>query len=575
MGGSYPPLSVQSLPLTDVFRSFLPVLENCEGGTRTAWALNLLCRLCGQLTGGMDPRELPADCTQLRTAFDNVSQDMSPQVKSKALLLLRRMLQANPACEDVLRCFPRRVIIAPDPVRRQGRLVREDAIPAEMKAEWMRELFGDILCHPSSGGWKTSASARQNLSMLHKFLRSTSLTDAENREAFELKVRALSRTEVEEMCSRFTDQLCASTQSAKSYLVVFNLFFHRFYTVITEPLTAACRKRRILTLEQLDRELSSSAGSSLRGGMRTAPYLSSEEVDRLCSIASGTPREALIVGLLSTTGLRRRGLLNIRITDVAQIGADRKWMSDKGGRTMEKGRKVRTFPIFPGVQPLVEAWLNTSEASGGRMVSPSPYLFPSQRTDNGQMSVSCLDRLFKGICKRAGIDPSKAHPHIMRHTCAHRLLEMGNTSRQIAAYIGHSSSATTEKYYLRDTTENITDSMNLPWAPDVSAAAATTAPQRAKKTALRAAQPSVAPATPKAVTALVSQATDTVSSTTPKAVTVVAPYSEHHEVYEPPRKKPTRDMLRELLAIRQQRDGASVTTDSGLLVPTTAASGQP
>ena len=212
-------------------------------------------------------------------------------------------------------------------------------------------------------------------------------------------------------------------------------------------------------------------------------------------------------------GMRRRGLLNIKVPDVAQRNDDGKWVADIGGRTIEKGRKNRTFPIFPGVRILLEKWLNTSEVEGGRPHSPSPYLFPSEKTDNGQMSVSTLDRLFRKLCQECNIEKSMSHPHILRHSCAHRLLEMGNTSRQIAAYLGHSSASTTEKYYLRDTTENITSTMNLPWAD----------PKKESK--------------PDASEPPLNISLQTLSN----------------EDQPSKKKKPSRDLLREVLALRQQQ----------------------
>lgn len=78
------------------------------------------------------------------------------------------------------------------------------------------------------------------------------------------------------------------------------------------------------------------------------------------------------------------------------------------------------------------------------------------------MSVETLGHVFQKICVRVGIPKKFSHLHVMCHTCAHRLLEEGNTARRIAAYIEHSSSKTTEKYYLKDSTENITNTMQKP-----------------------------------------------------------------------------------------------------------------
>lgn len=430
-----------------VYATLFSIADRFEGTTRTSWALNLLVKICLRASGGIDPKDLPRDTRTLREAFDEATSGMSHQVKKKAVFILRQMLAGDVSLAGLLHYFPRRANTTTDPVNRQKHVVEEDSIPAKLKPEWLREVFRRLLAHPKSRNWKTSASAKQNICMTHKFLRTTDLLDSADVETFEERIRGLEPSQIAKWCLDFTDTLC-TPRSAKGYFKICNHFFHAVYGVLPSPLTASTRKRRVLTLQELDDHLSSNGSSHRTGGGNNHTYLTVEETDRLiASSLSSSIRDSLIVTLLSTTGLRRRGLLNIQVTSVASRDEKGRWTSDTGGQTLEKGRKIRTFPLFPSVQEHLEKWLNTIPAEGGRPWGPSPYLFPSDRVDNGQMSTSTLMRIFVRLCTNAGIDKARAHPHILRHSCAHRLLEAGNTARQIAAYIGHSQSSTTEKFW--------------------------------------------------------------------------------------------------------------------------------
>ena len=309
--------------------------------------------------------------------------------------------------------------------------------------------------------------------MVHRFLRCSGLLDFEDFDAFRRHLATLSAEVVRDTCAAFTDRLCTSTQSAHAYVRVFNLLFVDVFGVVPHRFTVPRRKHRIISLQELDDMLSTASSGRLDGRMPRTDHYTQPETERLLAAAARLGlRDHLAVALLVTTGLRRRGLLNIRVADVATRAVDDGvWQSDVAGRTREKGGKTRSFPIFPSVQCALERWLNTAAANGGRPPGPSPYLFPSGTGDAGQLSPSALSRAFRQVCGHAGLADHRAHLHALRHSCAHRLLDSGNTPRQIAAYLGHTSASTTEKYYLRETPTEVTRNMQLPpdWIPAVHA----------------------------------------------------------------------------------------------------------
>lgn len=454
-------VSVPSVP--SAYALFLAAVRHQEGGARTGWALNLMRELCQKITNGEDPAALPADAKELWRGVSSVLQPLTPQMKRKGLRLLRVMLGAVPGLAAVLRAFPIRVRDTPDPVQRRRHLVREDMMPAALRGTWRAELMDRILEHPASATWRTSLSARQTLGMVHHMLRTMGLTSCSSLGEFDELVAGLDVEDLSRRCREFCSNHCNTAARAGHYTRIQNLVFHEVLGLLPKALKPRANRKKVRTLQELDAALSDSSGRG-NGGREGPPvrFLTVEQCRALEEACGDVLRSQLIVRLLLTTGLRRQGLVNIRIMDVAvwneQAG---RWEVEAAGKTLEKGCKERSFPLFDDVQELLDRWLN-----GGRPASPSRYVFPSAVTNNGQMSAETLKKMFRGLCKRAGLPRDVSHLHAMRHTCAHRLLDEGNTARQIAAYIGHSSAATTEKFYLKDRVENITQGMTVPasWA---------------------------------------------------------------------------------------------------------------
>lgn len=305
--------------------------------------------------------------------------------------------------------------------------------------------------------------------MVHRFLRCVGLLNFDDFPSFREHIHNLAAQTIQEMCAAFADRLCASSNSARAYVRIFNIMFVDVFNVVPHRFIVPRRRHRIISISELD-DMLSTTSSTIGGGSAGLPrtdHFTASETDQLISAAAQCGlRDHLMVTLLATTGLRRRGLLNIRTIDVAKLSENSNmephWDADVAGNTREKGGKTRSFPLFPNVQALIEKWLNTNEHNGGRPYGPSPYLFPSGTGDKGQLSVSAIGNAFRRVCQKAGLADHRAHLHAMRHSCAHRLLDSGNTPRQIAAYLGHSSASTTEKYYLRENPTDVTKKMHLP-----------------------------------------------------------------------------------------------------------------
>lgn len=444
--------------------------KTIDKGRRISWALNLLAKFCEIAGCPAHPENLPNDSQLLRGAFDSCMPTASRQMLTMGIKTLRTLICADERCSNLLALLPRFRRKEPiNVIARHTHVVVDDSLPKGCTA-WMKELLKDIMEHPASQKWRTSRCANQNLHLIHRFIRCTRLNDSQSKEHFISKIEEMSEAEVRSICEEFSDKFCSTTASARRYLGVFNHLFYRLWCKVPRQINMPAKKRKLYSLEELDARLSQSTRSSATGKMgESQDYFDETELSSIRMAAASGPlehrlRDTLIVGILETTGLRRMGLLNIQLNNIAEYCEETEtWVAMSFGRTLTKGKIFHRFQVYPILKRQLEEYLNSPETQGGRPCGPSPFLFPSSNIDQGQMSASTLNRIFKEICARAGFQNDKrCHLHAMRHSCAHELYEKGNSSRQISLVLGHRSQQITEKVYLRDTVERGCANMKLP-----------------------------------------------------------------------------------------------------------------
>ncbi len=165
----------------------------------------------------------------------------------------------------------------------------------------------------------------------------------------------------------------------------------------------------------------------------------------------------LMYTILFTTGMRVGGLANIKVKNVATLN-DGTWTSKNIGNTIEKGNKLRTFPISELVKPHLIDWLKNY-----REITTSPYLFPSIKSCNRPMQTNVFQNIFKQIATRAKITGTNAHIHAIRHTVGFLMSELENNIEAVAKFLDHSSPATTQKYYVKYSCKENMNRMSVPW----------------------------------------------------------------------------------------------------------------
>ena len=73
------------------------------------------------------------------------------------------------------------------------------------------------------------------------------------------------------------------------------------------------------------------------------------------------------------------------------------------------------------------------------------YLFAS-RGEGGFLTRRRFHQLLKGLALKAGVNPEKVSPHVLRHAFATHLVEGGADLRSVQTLLGHADIATTQIY---------------------------------------------------------------------------------------------------------------------------------
>lgn len=176
--------------------------------------------------------------------------------------------------------------------------------------------------------------------------------------------------------------------------------------------------------------------------------LSPEEVTALIAEAAGigrTPRDRrrnlLLIELLYATGLRVTELVTLPL---AAVRGDPRMILVRG-----KGGKERMAPLSDPARRALTAWLADREAEedearlAGRPANR--HLFPGPGKE-GHLTRQQFFVLIKEMALKAGIDPARVSPHVLRHAFATHLLAGGADLRVIQTLLGHADLSTTEIY---------------------------------------------------------------------------------------------------------------------------------
>jgi integrase/recombinase XerD len=111
-----------------------------------------------------------------------------------------------------------------------------------------------------------------------------------------------------------------------------------------------------------------------------------------------------------------------------------------------KGGKERIVPLNPSARDTIDAYLKVR----GKFVNEGDkgenrFLFPS-RGALGHLTRRRCHQMLKELAVKAGVDPDKLSPHVLRHAFATHLVEGGADLRSVQTLLGHADIGTTQIY---------------------------------------------------------------------------------------------------------------------------------
>jgi integrase/recombinase XerD len=115
----------------------------------------------------------------------------------------------------------------------------------------------------------------------------------------------------------------------------------------------------------------------------------------------------------------------------------------KGLLIRGKGGKERIAPLGREAAAALDDYLRIRKTFCAD--AESPWMFPS-RGKTGRITPARFAQLLKDLALRAGIDPARLSPHVLRHAFATHLLEGGADLRSVQDMLGHADITTTQIY---------------------------------------------------------------------------------------------------------------------------------
>ena len=187
------------------------------------------------------------------------------------------------------------------------------------------------------------------------------------------------------------------------------------------------------------REENPAASVQLPRRARTLPRaLSPAETERLIDAANGsTPRslrDRALVELLYGAGLRVSEAVGLEKNGVA--------LEDRVVRVLGKGGKERLVPLGRPAAEAVRRYLALGRPHLDRRYRPELFL----NARGGALTRAGAFLILRKLAGRAGLEPGRVHPHLLRHSFATHLLEGGADLRSVQEMLGHADLGTTERY---------------------------------------------------------------------------------------------------------------------------------
>lgn len=167
--------------------------------------------------------------------------------------------------------------------------------------------------------------------------------------------------------------------------------------------------------------------------------LSDEDVVKLKDYVHSDIRGRAIISFLLSTGVRVSELCKIDVEDVDFVKREVLIHSAK-----KRSKQTRTVFLTPDACFYLKSYLEYRQNKG---YVGCDALFQSNRKTGKRITERIVNTYLRKLERELGID-KKITVHIFRKTLASNLHRRGMDNTDIATYLGHSGTATSEKYYI-------------------------------------------------------------------------------------------------------------------------------
>jgi integrase/recombinase XerD len=166
--------------------------------------------------------------------------------------------------------------------------------------------------------------------------------------------------------------------------------------------------------------------------------LSAGEAERLLEAAAGTTpramRDRALAELLYGAGLRVSEAVGLE-----RGGVD---LDHRVVRAIGKGDRERVVPIGRAAADALRRYLAHGRPHLDRRHRPELFL----NAQGGPLTRAGAFLILRRMAEKAGLEPERVHPHLLRHSFATHLLEGGADLRSVQEMLGHADLSTTELY---------------------------------------------------------------------------------------------------------------------------------
>ncbi len=144
-------------------------------------------------------------------------------------------------------------------------------------------------------------------------------------------------------------------------------------------------------------------------------------------------RNRLIIELLYATGIRRAELITLKLSDIDYYGNTIK--------VLGKRNKERVIPLLPSLMEQLQLYLGYRQKLD--IIVDGTFLFLTQ--SGYKIYETLVYRVINKYLSEVSVKVKKS-PHMLRHTFATHLLNMGADLNAVKELLGHSSLASTQVY---------------------------------------------------------------------------------------------------------------------------------